>query len=94
MSVLSAISKIFGKILQTQIMEYIDNKLSVFVSAYRKGYSTQHVLLLNDGTSKPVCAVNAFCICLVVTFSPYYYYDRYLYEYIEQYRHHQDLKCH
>ena len=44
-SVLSALSKIFGKILQTQIMGYIDDKFSIFVSAYRKGHSTQHVIV-------------------------------------------------
>ena len=44
-SVLSSLSKIFGKIFQKQIIEYIDNKLSMYISAYRKGHSTQHVLM-------------------------------------------------
>ena len=44
-SVLSALSKVFGKILQSQIIEFIDNKLSMFITAYRKGHSTQHVLI-------------------------------------------------
>ena len=43
-SVLSALSKIFGKVLQNQILEFINDILSTYVSAYRKGYSTQHVL--------------------------------------------------
>ena len=44
-SVLSSLSKIFGKIFQKQIIEYIDNKLSMYISAYRKGHSTQHILM-------------------------------------------------
>ena len=44
-SILSALSKIFGKILHKQIWEFIENKLSPYISAYRKGYSTQHVLI-------------------------------------------------
>ena len=44
-SVLSSLSKIFGKVFQNQIIEYIDNKLSMYISAYRKGHSTQHVLM-------------------------------------------------
>ena len=44
-SILSAFSKIFGKIFQNQISKYIDDKLSMYISAYRKGHSTQHVLI-------------------------------------------------
>ena len=44
-SILSTISKIFERILKDQIMEYMDNILSPYVSAYRKNYSTQHVLI-------------------------------------------------
>ena len=44
-SVLSVISKIFEKILKRQIMEYKNNILSPLISAYRKNYSTQHVLI-------------------------------------------------
>lgn len=44
-SVLSSLSKIFGKILQNQISTFMENLLSPYVSAYRKGFSTQHVLI-------------------------------------------------
>ena len=44
-SVLSSLSKIFGKIFQNQIIEYIDSRLSKYISAYRKAHSTQHVLM-------------------------------------------------
>ena len=44
-SVLSSISKIFEKILKDKIMDYMDKILSPLISAYRKNYSSQHVLL-------------------------------------------------
>ena len=44
-SILSSISKIFEKILKNQIMEYMDKLLSPYLSAYRKHYSTHHVLI-------------------------------------------------
>ena len=44
-SVLSSLSKIYGRLLQTQIWEFIQNKLTPYISAYRKCYSTQHVLV-------------------------------------------------
>lgn len=45
LSILSALSKIFGKILNEQILLFMDNRFSPYISAYRKGYSTQHVLM-------------------------------------------------
>ena len=44
-SILSALSKIFGTFLQNQIVAFMDNFLSIYVSAYRKCHSTQHVLV-------------------------------------------------
>ena len=44
-SVLNFFSKFYEKIIKEQIMSFINSKLSVFLSAYRKNYSTQHVLL-------------------------------------------------
>ena len=35
-SVLSALSKILGKILQNQIVSFMENFLSIYVTAYRK----------------------------------------------------------
>ena len=44
-SVLSALSKIFEKILKHQIVDFMDSICSPYVSAYRKNYSTHHVLI-------------------------------------------------
>ena len=44
-SVLNFFSKFYEKTIKEQIMSFINSKLSVFLSAYRKNYSTQHVLL-------------------------------------------------
>ena len=53
-SVLNAFSKIFEKVVKKQLMMYLDKALSVFIAAYRKSYSTQHVLirLVEDWRSK------------------------------------------
>ena len=42
---MSTLSKIIGKVLQNQIVSFIQHFLSPYISAYRKGYSTQHVLI-------------------------------------------------
>ena len=44
-SVLNEFSKIFERFLLDQMVPYLENILSVFISAYRKHYSCQHVLL-------------------------------------------------
>ena len=44
-SVLNAFSKIFERFLLDQMVPYLENILSVFISAYRKHYSCQHILL-------------------------------------------------
>ena len=44
-SVLPSTSKIFERLLQNQIVEYISGKLSPFLCGYRKGYSAQHALI-------------------------------------------------
>ena len=44
-SILSAFSKNFEKILKNQVVPYFDKCLSLFISAYRKHYGTQHVLI-------------------------------------------------
>ena len=38
-------SKIFERYLSDQMVPYLNSILSVFISAYRKNYSCQHVLL-------------------------------------------------
>ena len=44
-SILSALSKVFERIFHSQITNYMENILSQYVSAYRKNYSSQHVLI-------------------------------------------------
>ena len=44
-SVLSVFSKIFERFLLNQMLLFVDNMMSSFLSAYRSRYSTQHVLL-------------------------------------------------
>ena len=44
-SVLNTFLKIFEKILKEQLIPFLDETLSTFIAAYRKAYSTQHVLI-------------------------------------------------
>ncbi|XP_057293820.1 uncharacterized protein LOC130622382 [Hydractinia symbiolongicarpus] len=44
-SILNIFSKFYERIIKSQIVGYIDNKLSEFLSAYRESYGTQHVLI-------------------------------------------------
>ena len=43
-SVLPAISKIFERIMQKQIISYVNEFLSPYLCGYRKGFNTQHAL--------------------------------------------------
>ena len=44
-SVLPSVSKIFEKLLQHQLVNYIENYLSPHLCGYRKGYSSQQALI-------------------------------------------------
>ena len=44
-NILPTISKIFEKIIADQILNFLEDKLSQSLSAYRRGYSCQHVLI-------------------------------------------------
>ena len=44
-SVLPCQSKLFEGLISKQLLNYFENKMSKFLAAYRKNYSTQHVLL-------------------------------------------------
>ena len=44
-SILSSLSKVFERILHSQLTNYTNNLLSIYVSAYRKNYNCQHVLM-------------------------------------------------
>ena len=43
-SILNTFSKIYEKVIKDQLVSGLDKYLSPFISAYRKRYSTQHVL--------------------------------------------------
>ena len=44
-SLLNCFSKIFENIMKGQLIPFFKNHLSVFLSAYRSSYSSQHVLI-------------------------------------------------
>ena len=44
-SILNASSKIYERYIHNSLTPFVDNFLSVFISAYRKTYSTKHVLI-------------------------------------------------
>ena len=45
LSILNAFSKIYEKVIKNQLASYLDKYFSPFISAYRKSYSTQQVLI-------------------------------------------------
>ena len=45
-SLLPAVSKIFKKLLRTQVAAYMEEFLSPFLCGYRKGYNAQYALLV------------------------------------------------
>ena len=45
LSILSALSKIFERLIHNQLASYVDEIFSPYISAYRKHHSTQHVLV-------------------------------------------------
>ena len=45
MSVLPTVTKIFQRLMQSQLSEHIDQFLSPFLCGYRRGFSTQTALL-------------------------------------------------
>ena len=44
-SILNVFSKIYEKVIKNQLMSYFEKYISHFISAYRKSYSTQQVLI-------------------------------------------------
>ena len=44
-SILPVVSKIFERIMQTQIVSFINEKLYTYMCGYRKGYNTQYALM-------------------------------------------------
>ena len=44
-SVLNIFSKVYEIVLKTKLVSALSDYISPFISAYREGYSTQHVLV-------------------------------------------------
>ena len=44
-SVIGVFSKIIERFIETKLNNYIEDLLSIFIAAYRKKYSTNHVLI-------------------------------------------------
>ena len=44
-SLLSHVSKVFGRIISKQITNYMENKLSKYITGFRKSHGTQHSLI-------------------------------------------------
>ena len=64
-SVLSAMSKIFERLMLSQINDYMSDKLSIFLCGFRKGMSSQNCLLfLIENLKKSLDKSNKFGILL------------------------------
>ena len=70
-SILNSFSKIFENVIKEQIVPFFDKCLSAFTSAYRKCYSSQHVLIrliekwrkqLDQSKQVGIIYVYVFCI--------------------------------
>ena len=57
-SILPVFSKIFERLVSRQLSEFFDNILSKFQSVFRKGYETQHCLLLTLQIWKEATDIN------------------------------------
>ena len=57
-SILPVVSKVFERILYNQIINFIDEKLSTFLTSFRKNYSTQNCLLTMIETWKNIIDKN------------------------------------
>ena len=57
-SILPVFSKIFERLLSRQLLEFFDDILSKFLFGFRKGYGTQHCLLLMLEIWKEVTDIN------------------------------------
>ena len=66
---LPPVSKIYEKLLQKQINNYIENNLSPYLFGYRKGYSTQHALICLIEKWKNILDEKGFCGAVLMDLS-------------------------
>ena len=68
-SVLNIFSKFYERVIKSQIVAYIDIKLSKFLSAYRRSYDTQHVLMRLIEEWKQKLDINFVCGAVLMDLS-------------------------
>ena len=68
-SFLPPISKIYEKLLQKQINNYIENILSTYLCGYRKVYSTHHALICLTEKWKEILDKKEFCGAVLLDLS-------------------------
>ena len=68
-SILNCFSKIYERFLHNQIASFSNEFLSDFISAYRKGYSTNHVLIRLIENWKTTLAKNLFTEAVLMDLS-------------------------
>ena len=68
-SVLPTVSKVFEKIIQTQITQFIEKFLSPYLCGYRKGFSTQHALMSFIEKWKSCLDKKGFCGAILMDLS-------------------------
>ena len=68
-SILNCFSKVYERFIQEYLMSSVTNFLSDFISAYRKGYSKNHVLLRLIGNWKAALDSNLFIGAVLIDLS-------------------------
>ena len=68
-SILNCFSKVYARFIHENLMSSVTNFLSDFISAYRKGYSTNHVLLRLNENWKAVLDSNLFAGAVLMDLS-------------------------
>ena len=59
-TVLNCFSKIFENVMKGQLISFIEHYLSVFLSAYRSSYSSQHVLIFDKNSTVIILLVQYY----------------------------------
>ena len=68
-SILNCFTKVYKRFIRKNLISSVTNFLSDFISAYRKGYSTNHVLLRLIGNWKAALSSNLFAVVVLMDLS-------------------------
>ena len=68
-SILNCFTKVYERFIRKNLISSVTNFLSDFISAYRKGYSTNHVLLRLIGNWKAALNSNLFAVVVLMDLS-------------------------